>query len=116
VAIAGGGKYTFRAFTLSAATYWVHVTATLLTLARRRGRFAVTPKTSAGERQPLAAWPTLVTVALLLGVMAYGLSKSRDASMFNNVAFAGVHACILLVGISAAFHRPAARDRFEFQE
>jgi hypothetical protein len=27
--------------------------------------------------------------------------------MLNNVAFASVHLCILLVGVSAAFHRRA---------
>jgi cellulose synthase (UDP-forming) len=108
VAIGGAGRYTFRAFALAAGSFWVHVAATLAAVTRRKGRFVVTPKTGDAGRQPLAVWPTLLTVLGLAAVIAFGLSRSRGAAMFNNVAFAGVHACILLVGVSAAFHRPRA--------
>jgi cellulose synthase (UDP-forming) len=107
VAIGGAGRYTFRAFALAAATFWVHVGGTLAVLARRRGRFVVTPKTGGAGRQPLAVWPTLITVLVLLSAIGYGLRHSRGAAMLNNVAFASVHLCILLVGVSAAFHRRA---------
>jgi cellulose synthase (UDP-forming) len=85
----------------------VHVGGTLAVLARRRGRFVVTPKTGGAGRQPLAVWPTLITVLVLLSAIGYGLRHSRGAAMLNNVAFASVHLCILLVGVSAAFHRRA---------
>jgi cellulose synthase (UDP-forming) len=104
VAVAGAGRYTFRAFALAASTFWVHIAATFAVLARRRGRFVVTPKTASGTRQPSAMWPTLVAMAALAGAAAYGLLRSRGPAMLNNVAFAGVHLCILLVGVSAAFH------------
>lgn len=105
VAVGGMGRYSFRAFALAAATFWVHIAATVAVLTRRRGRFVVTPKTGAGERQPLAAWPTLLTMSVLAGAAGYGLARARDAAMFNNVAFASVHLCILFIGVSAAFHR-----------
>lgn len=104
VAVAGAGRYTFRAFALAASMFWVHIAATIAVLARRRGRFVVTPKTGSGGRQPLAVWPTLLTMAVLAGAAAYGLARTRGPAMLNNVAFASVHLCILLVGVSAAFH------------
>jgi cellulose synthase (UDP-forming) len=105
VAVAGAGKYTFRAFTLAAASFWVHVAATFAVLLRRRGRFVVTPKSGTGERQPLAVWPTLLAILVLAGAAAYGLAHSRGPAMFNNVAFAAVHLSILLTGIAPAFRR-----------
>jgi len=105
VAVAGAGKYTFRAFALAAASFWVHIAATFAVLLRRRGRFVVTPKSGTGRRQPLAVWPTLLAIITLSGAAAYGLAHSRGPAMFNNVAFAAVHLCILLVGIAPAFRR-----------
>jgi len=105
VALGGGGTYSYRAFTLAAATFWVHVAATLAALTRRKGRFVVTPKSGSTGRQPLVVWPTLLAVAGLATAIGIGLSHSRDASMLNNVAFASVHLVILMVGASAAFHR-----------
>lgn len=110
VAVAGAGRYTFRAFALAAATFWVHIAATVAVLARRRGRFVVTPKTGSGGRQPMAVWPTLLTMAVLAGAAAYGLTRSRGAAMLNNVAFASVHLCILLAGVAAAFHTARGRE------
>jgi cellulose synthase (UDP-forming) len=105
VAVAGAGKYTYKAFTLTAASFWVHIAATMAVLLRRRGRFVVTPKTGSGKRQPLAVWPTLLAIGALAAAAVYGLSHSRGPAMFNNVAFAAVHLCILLVGVAPAFRR-----------
>jgi cellulose synthase (UDP-forming) len=104
VAVAGAGRYTFRAFALAASTFWVHLVATCAVLLRRNGRFVVTPKTAAARRQPRAVWPTLVTMAVLAGAVGYGLTRSRGPAMLNNVAFASVHLVILAIGVSAAFH------------
>jgi cellulose synthase (UDP-forming) len=107
VAVGGGGRYTFRAFALAASTFWVHIAATLATLARRKGRFVVTPKSGANARQPAAVWPTLLCIIGLVGVAGFGLSGSQSPAMLNNVAFAAVHVCILSAGVAAALHRPA---------
>jgi cellulose synthase (UDP-forming) len=56
-ALAGAGSYTFTALALAAASFWVFITASLLTVARRRGSFKVTPKTGANTRQPRAVAP-----------------------------------------------------------
>ena len=39
----GGGAYTFRAFALQAASFWIHVQSAVLTVLGRRGGFVVTP-------------------------------------------------------------------------
>lgn len=107
----GGGAYTFKAFALQAASFWIHVQSTVLAVLRRRGGFVVTPKQGARERQPRAVAPTLITVALLCGVAAWGLVRDRDPATLNNVAFALLHVCVLLAGVSPALRReplPAA--------
>ncbi len=110
VAVSGAGRYTFRAFALAAGTFWVHIAATLAVLARRKGRFVVTPKAASGGRQPLAVWPTLLAIAVLAGSAAYGLTRSHGPAMLNNVAFASVHVCILLTGVSAALRSARGRS------
>jgi hypothetical protein len=44
VAIAGSKGYSYSAFALMSVSFWIHILATVLTVLRRRGRFAVTPK------------------------------------------------------------------------
>ncbi len=113
-ALAGAGSYTFTALALAAASFWVFILASLLTLLRRRGSFKVTPKTGAQSRQPRAVAPALAAVAVLAGVSAWGLVHSRDSATLNNVAFALFHICILLTGLWPALRRPplaAAPDR-----
>ena len=108
----GRGTYSFRALALQAASFWIHVQATLLVLARRRGSFVVTPKQGALERQPRTVAPALAAIAVLLGVAVVGLIRSRDPATLNNVAFAALHITVLTAGVLPALRRapvPAAR-------
>ena len=65
-ALAGAGSYTFAAFALAAANFWIHILSTIFQLLRRSGSFVVTPKEGARERQPGAVMPALVAVGILL--------------------------------------------------
>jgi cellulose synthase (UDP-forming) len=113
VAVAGGGAYSFGGFALAAASFWVHVMSTFLTLFRRRGRFVVTPKRGALGPQPLTVLPALLMVLVLLGAAAYGLYLGHSPATLNNVAFAALHVCVLMTGIWPALvgARAAARAR-----
>lgn len=106
-ALAGAGSYTFTALALAAASFWVFILASLLTLARRRGSFKVTPKTAANARQPRAVAPALVAIAVLAGVSIWGLAHNSDSATFNNAAFALFHIAILTTGCWPALRRPA---------
>jgi cellulose synthase (UDP-forming) len=107
-AVAGAGSYTFAAFALSAANFWIHVLSTVYTVLRRKGSFVVTPKKGAGARQPAAVMPALVAVGVLVGASIYGLVHNPDAATINNVSFAAVHASILMAGCWAALQKPPA--------
>jgi endoglucanase len=53
--------------------------------------------------------PTLVAIAALVGVGLYGLSQSHGAATLNNVAFASLHAVVLLTAAIPALRlRPSA--------
>ncbi len=111
VATAGAGSYSFGAYTLAFASYWIHVLSSLRALFRRPGRFVVTDKSGSGGRQPMAVAPALAAATVLIGVAVYGLVKSRDPAMFNNVAFASLHVSVLLAGAWEALTGPARRSR-----
>jgi len=102
VAIMGGGTYTFRAYALAAASFWIHIQATLLTLLGRRGTFVVTPKTGTHGRQLKPVWPALVVLAALMSAVVYGLTQDSSPGTLNNVAFALLHIVVLLTGVWAA--------------
>jgi cellulose synthase (UDP-forming) len=108
VALVGGGAYTFSAFALQSASFWIHIQATILTLLGRRGTFVVTPKTAVRERQLRPVWPALVMLCLLLGAAVYGLATSVEPATLNNVAFALVHVTVLTAGVWGAL-APQAR-------
>jgi cellulose synthase (UDP-forming) len=112
-ALAANGSYTFQALALAAASFWLFIVASLLTAARRRGSFKVTPKQGTGRPQPQAVAPALAAIAVLVGVSVYGLVRSRDAATFNNAAFALLHVCVLLTGVWPALrpYRPAPIGR-----
>jgi len=101
----GGGTYTFKAFALQAASFWIHVQSTVLTLLGRRGGFVVTPKEGVEGRQPRAVAPALAAIALLSAVAVYGLLRDRDPATLNNVAFAALHIAVLLSGVMPALRR-----------
>lgn len=108
-ALAGTGAYTFAALALAASTFWLHIVASMLTAAGRKGSFKVTPKQGAAGRQPRAVAVPLAAVAVLLGVSVYGLARSRDAATFNNAAFAVFHVSVLLTGAWPALRPPRGR-------
>jgi len=107
-ALAGAGSYTFAAFALAAANFWIHVLATVYTVLRRSGSFVVTPKKGAEARQPGAVMPALVTIGILIAASIYGLVRNPDASTINNVSFAAFHVSVLLTGCWAALSKPRA--------
>jgi cellulose synthase (UDP-forming) len=107
-AVAGAGSYTFAAFALSAANFWIHVLSTIYTVLRKKGSFVVTPKKGAEARQPGAVMPALAAVGVLVAASIYGLARNRDAATINNVSFALVHVSILMTGCWAALQKPPA--------
>ena len=109
-ALAGAGSYTFAAFALAAANFWIHCLATVYTVLRKEGSFVVTPKKGAAARQPSAVMPALVVVGILVGVSIYGLIKAQDAATLNNVCFAAVHVSILMTGCWPALAKPRVPD------
>jgi len=98
VARAGAGSYTFAAFALAAASFWIHIQATILTVLGRKGSFVVTPKEGATERQPRTVLVPLAVAAALVAVSVYGLVRDRSPATLNNVSFAALHVSILLTG------------------
>jgi cellulose synthase (UDP-forming) len=109
VALAGYGRYTYDAFALAAGSFWIHLQAAFNSLLRRPARFVVTPKHGTVARQPRAVAPALVAIAVLIGAGAYGLSQSHGAATLNNVAFASLHATVLLTAAIPALRvRPSA--------
>jgi cellulose synthase (UDP-forming) len=111
VALMGSGAYTFRAFALQAASFWIQVHASLAALARRPGSFKVTPKRGAAGRQPRAVLPGMAAIAVLVAVGVYGLWRSRDPGTLNNAAFALVHVSVLSAGIGPALRGAGAQRR-----
>jgi cellulose synthase (UDP-forming) len=107
VAVAGAGAYTWRAFALAFASWWIHVHASIQVLRRRPGRFVVTPKRGAGGIQLRAVWPSLAAASVLVAVIAWGLSQDRSPGTLNNAAFASVHVAVLVTGVRPALRRRA---------
>jgi cellulose synthase (UDP-forming) len=109
VALAGYGTYTYEAFALASGSFWIHIQAAFNSLLRRPARFVVTPKHGTIARQPRAVAPALVAIGVLVGAAIYGLSQSHGAATLNNVAFASLHASVLLTAAIPALRlRPSA--------
>jgi cellulose synthase (UDP-forming) len=98
VAVAGAGRYTFDAFALLIANFWVHIVSTLFVLLRRKGRFVVTAKRGRAEAQPTTVIPALAVVGVLGFSIAWALARTLTAATVNNVAFAVLHLSVLLIG------------------
>jgi cellulose synthase (UDP-forming) len=109
VATVGAGRYTFSAYALMAATFWVHIHASCRALFKRPTRFVVTPKNADTDRQWRAAAPTLAVLAVLLLAAAVGLAVDRSAATLNNVAFAAFHIVVLSHGVATAVFPRIAR-------
>jgi cellulose synthase (UDP-forming) len=106
VALAGAGAYTWRAFALQFASWWIHVDATVRVLRGRPGRFVVTPKRGSGGVQLRAVWPSVVAMGVLVSAAVVGLIADRSPGTLNNVAFVGVHVVVLATGIRSAWISP----------
>ena len=102
VAVAGAGSYSFDAFSLMLANFWIHVVSTVFVVTRRSGRFVVTAKRGAAAAQPRTVLPALAVVAALTGAIVTALAVRTDASTMNNAAFAVLHVSVLLAGSWAA--------------
>lgn len=98
VSVAGAGAYSFDAFSLMAASFWIHVLSSLFVLTRRSGRFVVTAKRGASAAQPKAVLPAMAAIVILTAAIAVALAGRMDASTMNNAAFAALHVSVLLVG------------------
>lgn len=113
VSAAGAGAYTFRAYALMVASFWVHVLATVAAVLRLPGRFVVTPKQGTTGPQPGAVWPALVTIGVLVAAVVIGLARGVTPASVNNSAFAVLHVTVLAAGVrpalARALHRPAER-------
>jgi cellulose synthase (UDP-forming) len=108
VASAGAGGYTFAAFSLATANFWVHLGSTVSVITGRRGRFVVTPKKGSGQRQPRAVIPALVALVVLAGAVVVGLLRDRSPATLNNVGFALLHITVLACGIAPALRGTSA--------
>ncbi|MEX2393956.1 MAG: hypothetical protein WD826_05705, partial [Actinomycetota bacterium] len=105
VAVAGGGTYTFQAFALVSATFWIHIAASISALLRIGGGFRVTPKTRRLGRQITTVLPALAVVLALLAAAVHGLVRDRSPATLNNVGFACLHIVVLLTGAWPALVR-----------
>jgi cellulose synthase (UDP-forming) len=110
VTVASGGRYSWSAFALMSSSFWIHVVASVLTLGRRKGSFAVTPKQGIEGRQVRPVLVPLGVVALLVAVAAYGLLRDRSPATVTNASFAFVHVAVLAGGIRYALQRPTPID------
>jgi cellulose synthase (UDP-forming) len=105
VGLAAGGRYRWSAFALMSANFWIHVSASLLTLLRRKGSFAVTPKQGVDGRQVRPVLVPLAACTVLAVVAGYGLAQSRSPATVTNVSFALVHLVVIASGIRFALLR-----------
>ena len=113
VALVARGRYTYAAFALMEASFWIHALASILTVLRRKGSFAVTPKQGSTGRQLRPVAVPLVVCAILATVSIVGLARDGSPGTITNVAFAMVHLTVLLSGIMPALQgeRRAERPR-----
>jgi cellulose synthase (UDP-forming) len=111
VGLAARGKYSYSAFALMSASFWIHVTASILTLLRRKGRFAVTPKEGSQGWQVRPVAIPLAICGALVAVMVYGLARDRSPATVTNASFALVHLVVLMSGIRFAFRRAPSEGR-----
>ncbi len=110
VAVAGAGTYTFDAFALLIANFWIQILSTVYVVLGKKGAFVVTAKHGAEGPQPRAVIPALVMMGILVAAVIDGFAQGLKAGLANNVAFALLHITVLSAGIwSALVGRRAER-------
>lgn len=113
VGVAGAGAYTFGAFALGFASFFVHVHALAATVLGRAGRFVVTPKQGRRGVQLRPVLAPLTAMAVLAGAAVWGLARETTPAMLNNVAFAMLHLGVLAAGVRPALVPARAAARAE---
>jgi cellulose synthase (UDP-forming) len=99
VAAAGAGSYTFDAYCLFVANFWIQIVATIYVLTGTQLDWVVTSKRGLGGREPGSVIPALVMVGILVVTAIYGVANGLTSSIASNVAFALLYATVMLVGI-----------------
>jgi cellulose synthase (UDP-forming) len=99
VAVAGGGSYTFEAYCLYIANFWIQVLATVYVLTGSNMTWVVTTKQSSQKREPGSVLPALVTLGVLVLTAIYGIAGGLSSALANNLAFAGLYGAVILFGI-----------------
>jgi len=113
LARAGRGSFSFQAFALASASFWIHIHACYRWLLRRPSRFVVTPKEGTASRQPSAVAPALGVMAVLFGSVIYGLSGGVTPGTVNNVGFAMLHITVLAAGVWPALVKGQGKREIE---
>ena len=100
VAAAGGGSYTFQAYCLYIANFWIQIAAAIYVLTGSKMVWVVTAKQSTKQREPGSVVPALTLLGILAVTALYGMATiGLTPAVLNNLSFAAMYAVILLVGI-----------------
>lgn len=99
VALAGGGSYTFDAYCLYIANFWIHIAATVYVLTGSKMVWVVTAKQSSRRREPGSVVPALMALGVLTVTAVYGIASGFTSAVANNLSFAAVYATVMLIGI-----------------
>ena len=92
VAAAGGGSYTFEAYCLYIANFWIQIAATIFVLTGSKMKWVVTAKQSSQRREPGSVVPALIAIGILAVTAVYGIAHGLTSAVANNLAFAGMYA------------------------
>jgi cellulose synthase (UDP-forming) len=108
VAVAGGGSYTFEAYCLYIANFWLQIAATIYALTGAKMIWVVTAKQSSQRREPGSVAPALVTLGVLAVTMLVAIAHGVTLSVANNLAFLVMYAVVILIGVWPALVRAPA--------
>jgi cellulose synthase (UDP-forming) len=99
VAAAGGGSYTFDAYCLFIANFWIQIVATVYVVTGTKLAWVVTSKEGSAGREPGSVIPAIVVVAFLGLTVVFGFVDGFNSSIANNMAFALLYAVVIVVGM-----------------
>jgi cellulose synthase (UDP-forming) len=99
VAAAGGGSYTFEAYCLFIANFWIQIVATVYVVTGTKLAWVVTSKEKHQGREPGSVIPALVVVVFLGLTVVLGFVDGFNSSVANNMAFALLYAVVITVGM-----------------